>query len=90
MTKAFVRDPAICKRNPCASRQSWSYCSRCILDLKALMLPGMRPRAIEAHFEAIGRQRALTEAESLLLEYAIDCITKLDRDAAFRSRRKAA
>lgn len=66
-----VRDPNVCLSRPCVAKGFDAYCARCVTHWRALLVPGMRNRDIEAHYTVIGRSRALTEAESVVLETAV-------------------
>lgn len=65
------RHPDVCQRTECTATKANLYCRRCILDLKARLTPGMSAREIEQFYTGVGRTRALTEAESVVLEEAV-------------------
>lgn len=65
------RHPDVCTSAKCAATRTHLYCRHCILDAKARLAPGMSNREIEERYTAIGRTRALTEPESVVLEEAV-------------------
>jgi hypothetical protein len=83
--------PEVCRYSPCLKDWRRPYCQRCVIALKAELCPGMSARKIEAHLDQVSRTRALTERESVLLEWAIRSIATSERSAQHkRARRMAA
>lgn len=81
-------NPEICTGKECArSIGGMPYCTRCILSLKHAKCPAMSNREIFEFYDSISRTRALSEPESILLEYGMKVTA---RDDAVRARKLAA
>ena len=80
--------PEICMATECGPKAGgMPYCTRCIVQLKARLCPAATDRDIFARYDSASRQRALTEPESVLLQYTIGVI---DRSDKLSRRRRAA